>query len=223
MSTEKQQGEIHRTISEFENATLLSDKEALANDLIELISHHSYIGQVKEFMTAFKQDVASSPALPSKETMKLRLALLLEELIELSEACGKEVASDFSVLLHNKSQELHHNTEKALVETGNVVDAFDALLDIQYVLSGAVLAFGLQTKFDTGFEEVHRSNMSKACDSLILAQETKSKYEGMGTECYIDLSEVEKGIWTVRRTGDRKLLKSNDYSPANLNQILLDA
>jgi predicted HAD superfamily Cof-like phosphohydrolase len=41
------------------------------------------------------------------------------------------------------------------------VEIADALCDLQYVLSGAILEFGFGGKFKSLFEEVHRSNMSK--------------------------------------------------------------
>ncbi len=43
---------------------------------------------------------------------------------------------------------------------------------MQYVLSGAVLEFGLGNKFVELFNEVQRSNMSKACDNEEQAKET---------------------------------------------------
>lgn len=223
MKTEKQQAQVHEVLDKFNQGGKEIIDTVNRVDLVDTLSQldfrHSYIGQVQEFMTTFEQGIESSPTFPKEEIMKFRLALLLEELSELSEACGKNVCSHFSVALLNKSQELHHKTEKSIVSEGNLRDCFDALLDIQYVLSGAVLSFGMQKIFNTGFEEVHRSNMSKACVSIEEAQQTIAKY-GESTECYIDNSREHLGIIMVCRKNDKKVLKSINYSPASLESII---
>ena len=50
---------------------------------------------------------------------------------------------------------------KQTIEDQDIVEIADALCDLQYVLSGAVLEFGLGEKFVDLFNEVQRSNMSK--------------------------------------------------------------
>lgn len=224
MQTEKQQTEVQEILEEADRNGVqigqLNGKVALGVALRTLAYRQSYNGQVEIFMNTFKQEVNQFPVPISSQIMKLRLALILEELAELAEGCGKEVASHFSVQLLNKSQEIHNKTEKSLVEGTSSLDIFDALLDIQYVVSGTVLAFGMQHIFEEGFEEVHRSNMSKACTSWMDAEETKARYELSGTECYIDKTDENKGIWLVKRTVDNKLLKSNRYSSADLSKIL---
>ena len=94
----------------------------------------------------------------------------------------------------------------------------DALCDLQYVLSGAVLEFGLGNKFVELFNEVQRSNMSKACESEREATETISYYRYKdGTEGYC--KEIN-GKWLVYRKSDDKVLKSINYSPANIKGLL---
>jgi hypothetical protein len=88
------------------------------------------------------------------------------------------------------------------------------------VLSGAVLEFGLGEKFNALFEEVQRSNMSKACSSEAEAQETVAYYKSRdNTECYY-LKEGDK--WLVYRKADNKTIKAKGYSPANLEPIIKD-
>jgi predicted HAD superfamily Cof-like phosphohydrolase len=72
-------------------------------------------------------------AAASQDVRALRLALITEELAELASAL---VARDSTQML-------------------------DALCDLQYVLDGSVLAFGMDGVADEGFRRVHRSNMSK--------------------------------------------------------------
>lgn len=145
---------------------------------------------VAEFHKTFKHPILSSPGIPSEDRCKLRVALIAEELKEL---------------------------EVAILEK-DIVEIADALSDIQYVLSGAILEFGLGDKFSALFEEVQRSNMSKACVSEDEAKATVDFYKKKdGTECYY---KEEGGKWLVYRKSDNKTIKSVNYSPANLQGIL---
>ncbi len=77
---------------------------------------------------------------------------------------------------------------------------------------------GLGEKFVELFNEVQRSNMSKACENEIVAQETIEHYKQKdGTES--DYKEVN-GKYIVYRNEDNKVLKSVNYSPANLPGII---
>jgi len=148
------------------------------------------LNQVAEFHRTFKHPILAEPAIPSEERCRLRVALLAEELDELREAIAE----------------------------GDIVSVADALCDIQYVLSGAVLEFGLGAKFRALFDEVQRSNMSKTCQSLEEAEATAKHYkETKGIDSYI---RQEGEHYLVYRSDDHKTLKSINYSPANLERIL---
>ena len=145
---------------------------------------------VADFHETFKHPILPEPGIPSEDRCKLRVSLIAEELKELEHA----------------------------IRDKDIVEVADALCDIQYVLSGAILEFGLAEKFKTLFEEVQRSNMSKACNSEEEARQTVAYYkERDGTECYYR-QEGEK--WLVYRTVDNKTIKSIGYSPADLTRIL---
>jgi predicted HAD superfamily Cof-like phosphohydrolase len=104
------------------------------------------------------------------------------------------------------------------VNDNNLVEVADALCDIQYVLAGAILEFGLGEKFKELFDEVHRSNMSKACKTVKEANLTIEHYKNTAsTESHH--KEID-GLFLVYRTADNKTLKSVEYSPANLAGIL---
>lgn len=149
------------------------------------------INLVAEFHKTFKHPILSEPAIPDENRCKLRVALLAEELKEM---------------------------EVAILEK-DLVGIADALCDLQYVLSGAILEFGLGEKFNALFEEVQRSNMSKACNSEAEANQTVQFYkEKDGTECYY---RKEGNKWLVYRKADNKTIKSINYSPANLDRILM--
>jgi len=74
---------------------------------------------VAEFHETFKHPILQSPAIPGEDRCKLRVALLAEELKEL---------------------------EVAILEK-DIVGVADAMCDLQYVLSGAILEFGLGNRF----------------------------------------------------------------------------
>lgn len=150
------------------------------------------LNQVAAFHKTFKHPVLEQPQIPSKQRCELRVSLIAEELRELQEA----------------------------IEANDMVEVADALCDIQYVLAGAILEFGLGDKFVTLFNEVQRSNMSKACDTEEEAQATVIHYkERKGEDAYYIF---ENNKYLVYRKADNKTLKSVNYSPADLKNLLED-
>ena len=150
----------------------------------------NYIEKVSEFHKTFEAPILDNPQIPSEDRCNLRVSLIQEELDELKQA----------------------------IKDGDLVEIADALSDIQYVLSGAILEFGLGEKFNDLFDEVQRSNMSKACSSIQEAIETISHYKKKdGTE---SMYKQVGDKWIVYRMSDNKILKSVNYSPANLKKII---
>lgn len=148
------------------------------------------LNSVAEFHETFGLPVLDEPQLISEERAALRVNLLTEELKELVAAIG----------------------DKDLVEIA------DAFCDLQYVLSGAILEFGMGEKFKALFEEVHRSNMSKTCSSTDEAEKTIEHYKDRkGEEGYYEKRQ-DKVI--VYRKSDGKVLKSVNYSAADLKSHL---
>lgn len=148
------------------------------------------LNQVAEFHRTFKAPILETPQIPTADRCKLRVSLIAEELRELQEA----------------------------IDNQDLVEVADALCDIQYVLSGAVLEFGLGDKFVDLFNEVQRSNMSKACNTYEEAELTVAHYAKKdGTEPKI-VQDGDKFL--VYRIADNKVLKSVKYSPADLKGIL---
>jgi len=82
------------------------------------------IDQVAEFHRSFKIPMEQDPTIPSPKRCELRFNLLQEELNEFKEA----------------------------YLAGDLVEVADALVDLQYILCGSVLEFGLQDKFVELFE-----------------------------------------------------------------------
>ena len=98
-----------------------------------------------------------------------------------------------------------------------MIEVLDSFVDLEYILHGSVLEFGLQNIFDSAFEEVQNSNMSKACSNEDEAKATVEHYKAKGTDGYY----VERdGKWFVYRSEDNKVLKSIGYQAAELQPIL---
>lgn len=151
--------------------------------------------QVEDFHDTFNVPVLETPTIPSVERCDLRVSLIQEELNELKQAI----------------------TDK------NIVEIADALCDLQYVLNGAILEFGMKEAFEELFDDVHDSNMSKSCETERQAKETVDLYTKKGIETYYERSVNLKSdfrSYNVYRKSDDKVLKNKDYRPANLKPIL---
>jgi predicted HAD superfamily Cof-like phosphohydrolase len=120
--------------------------------------------QVREFHETYGLPVENGPKIDDAKTNALRINLLAEELDELKEALA----------------------------ANDIVEVLDALTDLQYVLDGAYLSFGLHGVKTAAFDEVHRSNMSK-------------------------LGEDGKPI---RRPEDGKVMKGPNYFKPDISQFI---
>lgn len=159
------------------------------NYFCDMIPEANPLNDVAEFHKTFDAPVLPTPQIPDKNRCELRVKLLQEELDELQQAIAEK----------------------------NLVEIADALCDLQYVLSGAVLEFGLGEKFAELFAEVHRSNMSKACNNEAEARETQEHYLAQNVASYIKKSGEK---YNIHREADHKVLKNKYYSAANLEKIL---
>ena len=124
----------------------------------------STLDRVKIFHETYGLPVKDTPDISDEKTNVLRVNLLQEEVNELKEA----------------------------LEAGDIVEVLDALTDIQYVLDGAYLSFGLSDLKEPAFAEVQRSNMSK------LGADSKP----------------------IRRESDGKVMKGPNYSAPDIAQFL---
>lgn len=98
------------------------------------------IDLVKEFHEVFDVGIEEKPTIVDADTFKLRISLIDEEVEELFDA----------------------------YEEHDIEEIFDALLDIQYVLDGAFLAFGMHKVKEEGFRRVHETNMNKLFEGRVL-------------------------------------------------------
>jgi len=110
---------------------------------------------------------------------------------------------------------------KEAVKDKNIIEIFDALLDIAYVgLGNGALVFGLKGKMLDGYAEVQASNMSKICQTEEEATQTvmvRSKEQG--EECHY--REIN-GKYVVYRSSDNKVMKSINYFRPDLTQFFTE-
>jgi predicted HAD superfamily Cof-like phosphohydrolase len=147
--------------------------------------------QVTEFMKMSDHPILSEPQIPSNKRCALRVELIDEELNELREALYKY----------------------------DIVETADAICDLLFVVLGAANEFGLNAKLEALFDEVTRSNMSKACNTHKEAVGTLRYYE----EHKAVLCEIveHEDKYLVRRLSDGKQLKCvYNYSEPNLESII---
>lgn len=144
------------------------------------------INEVAEFHRVFEHPILPAPGIPDEQRVRLRLNLLEEELKELREA----------------------------IANNDLVGVADAFADLQFVLTGAVLEFGMHKIFPALCTEVYRSNMSKACNTMQEAEDTCDSCDEATHICARD------GKFFVYRVRDDKTIKNVNYSPANLEKIV---
>ena len=127
------------------------------------------IEQVKEFNKVFGiKDVSPT----------LRHDMIYEELNEYYDASHKIQV----FIMEGGLQDLELDIDKA--------EQADAIGDLLYLLFGAAIDAGLANKIEEIFDEIHRSNMSKIEDGVVLRRE------------------------------DGKVLKGKNYFKPNIKQIL---
>ena len=147
---------------------------------------------IEEFMRRCDQDVAAYPQLPSDDIRKLRIRLMVEELlgaIDPEEFANADANQYVELLIKNKSNELIASMLK-----GDLVGVADGLADVLYVVIGTAVAYGIDIQ--EVFDEVHRSNLSKTVWNEELQRYT------------IEKDEFGKGI------------KPDTYSPADIPPII---
>ena len=150
-----------------------------------------FFRMLRMFNRMFNIDTPNKPMMPAKYSSELRIRLLQEELDELKQA----------------------------VADNDLVEVADALIDLQYVLTGTALAFGItEERFDKLFREDHNSNMSKVDKTWSEAKDTQQAYLEKGIASYVEMNKQEK--WLVKRLSDDKVLKSLKYKAPELKQFL---
>jgi len=205
----------------------------------------NYQDKVLEFQLASGQPVHLKREL-TKEELDFRDSLLREEIRELREAivdnnrveildalCDIKYVNDGTAnMIGYKHRDRYHigiygkyyifNTtfneyiEYMIerIEDGKCTDV-EIINRFCYQLS-FFLGFSLQN-FKTALIRVHESNMSKFCNDVKTADRTQKFYNKQGIDTYIEPREKK---FVVYREGDGKVLKSVDYYPVYLDDLV---
>lgn len=116
----------------------------------------SYMNMTREFITAMDQDKDKDILeYENTGTLHFRLCLLKEEMREVEEAAETLLDKIYESYIDGTEKE--ENTKEVM--RGLKRELLKELCDLQYVLSGFAVTFGLP--FDEAFRRVHESNMSK--------------------------------------------------------------
>ena len=122
--------------------------------------------------------------------VKLRMALIREEMKELEEA----------------------------VANRDMTETVDALVDILYVVYGMGASLGIN--LDKAFDIVHRSNMSKVCTTEEDAKETVRRYQDDPRYDSPTYEQVDNNKFLIKNHSTGKVLKNYKYKPANFESLL---
>lgn len=123
----------------------------------------------------------------------------IEQVLEFYKAFKHPIANAPKFMEMDRAIMRHRILDEEVVELfeasaqGNIVEVADAITDCFYILIGTAIEYGIADKLPRLFDEVHRSNMSKLDDD--------------GNPLYRE---------------DGKVLKSNNYNPPNLKDIVWD-
>lgn len=115
--------------------------------------------QVEEFHRAMGQPVLDTPQVPDDQRVRLRLKLIAEEFCELLEAAGVPDSTPYEDHNHFALEWLLQDLIGGALGTFDLVAFTDALADLDYVIEGTRLEFGIDGAPIAA--EVHRSNMAK--------------------------------------------------------------
>ena len=113
--------------------------------------------------------IRRTPAVPAFEELAHRACLVLEEALELCAALGVDVThvgvgqADPTAQPHTSVTPIRTSgvLRYQAVKPPNLVEAVDALRDLEYVMYGTEATLGVQEVTDETFLEVHRSNLAK--------------------------------------------------------------
>ena len=152
----------------------------------------------------------------------------VDEVVEFNEVMGKSWQNrttptidpdDAQFVIDFVQEEL--DELKEAVKNKDIIEIFDALLDITYVgLGNGAMVFGLKDKMLAGYAEVQASNLSKVCSTREEAEETvKVRSEQQGEKCHY---EMVGDNFIVYRTRDMKVMKSINYFKPNLKQFFTE-
>lgn len=148
------------------------------------------LNMAHEFHDMFNQDILTNPQIPNKKRCELRINLIEEEFSELKNA----------------------------ISNNDLVEVADALWDLEYMIMGTILEFGLWDKFYDIMNAIHNSNMTKLCNNEQEAIDSIKYYEN---KVWWKYNHIKK--WNGKRAivrEDGKWIKSIYYKPVDIKSII---
>lgn len=200
----------------------------------------NYQEKVKEFQLASGQPVSNVLYTLSKDEYDFRDSLLREEIRELQYAlidqnrvevldalCDIKYVNDGTANMMGRLNEPLDDCwfydESWCKDLDGLIYGLNNLLvneveaiNCQTILIAQCLGFSREN-FETALERVHASNMSKFCLDIKTAERTQEFYKNQGIETYI---EPRNKMTVVYRKGDGKVLKSVEYHPVYLEDLV---
>lgn len=200
----------------------------------------NYQKKVEEFQRASGQPVSDTPRELTKEEYDFRDNLLREEIRELQYAivdnnrveildalCDIKYVNDGTANMMGIEQSdiylqdqyyddinVHRNYFVAKLSDIEI-SKVDYINETVYCLA---FKFGFFLEnFKTALDRVHESNMSKFCNDIKTAERTREFYANQGIDTYIEPKEKK---FVVYRQGDGKVLKSVEYYPVYLEDLV---
>ena len=151
---------------------------------------------VKVFSETFGVPVFEEPQYDifekNPKLVELRMSLILEEFKELEQA----------------------------VKNHDMVETVDALAELIYVVQGMGSSLGVD--LDKAFDIVHKSNMSKVCETVKIAEKGVEFYKNRPELGYLEpaYKKSPTGLYVVYNASTGKVLKNPNYVQADFKEIL---
>lgn len=143
----------------------LTSTQARCTELLEearALKRGEIDAQVREFHVVMGIENRETLGVPSPEIVRLRMCLVIEEAFEFVEAC---VCEEDRRATREVLEVFLEAISKSVELDPDLVEIADALADLDYVVAGTRLAYGIPRK--PVADEVHRSNMAKAPDGKV--------------------------------------------------------
>lgn len=189
--------------------------EEIVNDLGNIVDNNSYLGTQKEFNEFYIIDIKGETKQEiTTDLLKHRISLMFEEFSEIVESCETPVIDHFRDLIITKEAQLFRKSKN--LEIGverNLVEVLDGLADLQYVLSGTVVALDLEQIFDEAYLDVHQNNMSKTFTGYAEVDKyVKEKFPDVEEE---DIEIIPtNGLYILKVK--HKIIKPSNHKKVNL-------
>lgn len=176
-SKETAEGRVNRLVAALNCALILTPDSRLVSygTRVEVRPsaghfHDPALDAVAEFQTAFGLTVATEPKVPEFDDQTAEQLYLYYhgicsygEMLQKLAAQASERGDEGGNLVLLRLQLIHEEFTELIdaLHERDIVEVLDALVDLDYVIAGTYLSFGLGHYRIAGFNEVHASNMSK--------------------------------------------------------------